>query len=66
MNVSLKFLPQLTGLVRAELEQLTAAIRTGWLKEHTLEGTHQGASGSFTTVDSKTVTVVNGVITNIA
>jgi hypothetical protein len=57
MNVSLKFLPQLTGLVRAELEQLTAAIRTGWLKEHTLEGTHQGASGSFTTV--------NGLITRI-
>lgn len=40
MNVSLKFLPQLTGWVKAELEQLVAAIQTGWNTEHTLEGTH--------------------------
>lgn len=31
----------------------------------TLQGTITGASGSFTTVDGKTVTVVDGIITTI-
>jgi hypothetical protein len=65
MNVSLKFVQQLPAYVRQEFEQLVASIREGWQKQHNIDGTHQGATGTFTTVDSKTVTVVNGLITSI-
>jgi hypothetical protein len=65
MNIGLKFLPQLTGFVKTELEQLVASIKAGWRTEHNDDGTHAGATGTFTTVDSKTVTVVNGIITSI-
>ena len=65
MNTRLKFIHQLTGWVKLELEQLQAAVQTGWDVEHDRDGTHKGVSGTFTTVDGKTVTVVHGVITSI-
>lgn len=45
--------------VERELTRLSTAISAA------VNGDIQGVSGTFTTVDSKTVTVTNGIITDI-
>ena len=65
MNTRLNFIHQIAGWVKLELEQLQAAIQAGWDVEHHRDGTHTGATGTFTTNDGKTVTVTNGIITSI-
>lgn len=51
--------PDLRLYVERELTRLSASIAAA------VNGDIQGVSGTFTTVDSKTVTVTNGIITNI-
>lgn len=50
--------------------EITVVVKAGVTKQSTTQEIadlfeQTGASGSFTTVDNKTVTVVNGVITTI-
>jgi len=51
--------PELRLYIERELMRLSSAISAA------VNGQVQGVSGTFTTVDSKTVTVENGIITNI-
>ena len=51
--------PELRLYIERELTRLSSAISAA------VNGEIQGVSGTFTTVDSKTVTVENGIITNI-
>jgi hypothetical protein len=51
--------PQLRLYIERELTRLSNALSAA------VDGDIQGVSGTFTTVDSKTVTVTNGIITDI-
>jgi len=51
--------PDLRLYIERELTRLSSAISAA------VNGDIQGVDGTFTTVDSKTVTVTNGIITDI-
>lgn len=56
MNIQLRFIERIQGWVKLELEQLAAAIKTGWEVEHAIDGTHTAITADSVTATDLSVT----------